>query len=65
MTWPRWLVSVSTSGDAAVTSTRSDELADRHLQVDAHASADLHLHVVHERDREARLSRRSRCRRRA
>ena len=24
MTWPRWLESVSTSGDAAVTSTRSE-----------------------------------------
>ena len=55
ITWLRWLESVSISGDAPVTSTFSRQLADRHLQVDAHAGADLHLHVVDERDREARF----------
>ena len=38
-----------------VTSTFSDDLADRHLQIDAQARADLHLDVVDERDREAAL----------
>jgi hypothetical protein len=53
ITWLRWLVSVSMSGDEPVTTTFSDSWADRQLHVDTQPGADLHLDVVGERDREA------------
>ena len=65
MTWPRWLVSVSSERRRGRHLDLLGHLPDCHLQVHAHPRADLHLHVVHERDREARLSRPSRCRCRA
>ena len=55
MTWPRWLVSVSSRVAAARHLDRLGQLADLHRQIDALARADGELDVVGQRDGEARL----------
>jgi hypothetical protein len=54
ITWPRWLVSVSQRGRGFHFHLFRDA-ADRHLQIDAKARRDLHLHVLDERNGKAAL----------